>query len=639
MTEKKIELYRGYVPTKNKECTMKFKGKTSDQLMKYEAVKKLPEYAGILADDIVLLDEDDPDQAEIMMNIVEGEQLNCKVIQTTRGKHELGLNNGGFTKCGEKVKLACGITADIKIGSKNSYEVLKFNDQARFCEWDIPEGGQYDPLPKYFLPVNSKMEFIGMKDGDGRDSALFSYILSLQSQGFSKDDIKECIRIINKYVLKDPLSLADIERITRDAAFEKPVFFQKGKFLHDALGNYMKSEYSMCKINGQIAIYQDGIYLTDHRLIESKMINAIPNLLSRQRQEVRSYLDVILENKESPCVNMIAFRNGIYDINTSQLLPFSPEYTITNKIPWDYNQNAYSELMDLTLNKIACNDPEIRRLLEECIGYCFYRENTLQKAFILTGKGANGKSTFLDVLKYLLGKENISVLDIDELSEKFSIASIAGKLANIGDDINDDCLQGKATSKFKMIITGNDIKAEYKGQQPFQFKPYAKLLFSANEIPRMKTKGLEAIKRRLVIIPFNAIFNKKDPDFDTRIEAKLKTQESIEYLIKLGVQGLQRALKNQSFSNSSKADRELNEFEMDNSPVLQFLSDLDRDDIVRHEPKEIHTRYEVFCHDNGFQSMTQRKLTEEINEKLRLYTEARTINGKSVRIFLDKENE
>lgn len=88
---------------------------------------------------------------------------------------------------------------------------------------------------------------------------------------------------------------------------------------------------------------------------------------------------------------------------TGELKPFSTDIVITNKIPWDYKPDAYSELADSTLNKLACGDAAIRALLEECIGYCFYRRNELGKAFILTGDKSNGKSTFWIVSKQSLG--------------------------------------------------------------------------------------------------------------------------------------------------------------------------------------------------------------------------------------------
>ena len=156
--------------------------------------------------------------------------------------------------------------------------------------------------------------------------------------------------------------------------------------------------------------------------------------------------------------------------------PFSTDIVITNKIPWDYKPDAYSELADSTLNKLACGDAAIRALLEECIGYCFYRRNELGKAFILTGDKSNGKSTFLDCVKAILGDRNISALDLKELGDRFNTSMMFGKLANIGDDIGDDFLQGSQVSVFKKIVTGNRIKAERKGQDPFEFNPFIKLL-------------------------------------------------------------------------------------------------------------------------------------------------------------------
>ena len=78
-------------------------------------------------------------------------------------------------------------------------------------------------------------------------------------------------------------------------------------------------------------------------------------------------------------------------------------------------------------------------------------------------------------------------------------------------------MQGTQVAMFKKIVAGNRIKAERKGQDPFEFNPYIKLLFSANDIPRMKDKT-GAVLRRLVIIPFNAHFTSDLPDYDPEIK-------------------------------------------------------------------------------------------------------------------------
>ena len=150
-------------------------------------------------------------------------------------------------------------------------------------------------------------------------------------------------------------------------------------------------------------------------VIAGVMRSYIPNIKKSQKTEVIDYMYDMTEEKEQSDANLIAFNNGIYDLVTGELKPFSTDIVITNKIPWDYKPDAYSKLADSTLNKLACGDAAIRALLEECIGYCFYRRNELGKAFILTGDKSNGKSTFLDCVKAILGDRNISALDLKEL--------------------------------------------------------------------------------------------------------------------------------------------------------------------------------------------------------------------------------
>ena len=446
------ELYKGYVETKDKKCIEKFKGRTDFKT--YEQVESLPEFAGILAENTILVDLDDGKQAEILMNIVENLQLDCKVIDTTRGKHFL-FHNTKIKSCSTHSTLAVGLTADIKVGFKSSYEVLKVNGEERFIEWDAEEGHDYQEIPKWLFPVKTKADFLTMDAGDGRNQALFNYILTLQSSGFTVEECRECITLLNRYVLKEPLSDSELEVILRDDAFKKPIFFDGNTLLHEKFAEYLKNAKHIVKINNQLHIFKDGIYVPGYRAIEGEMIQLIPHLRDAQRKEVLKYLELIAEPAKAADANFIAFKNGVYDVAHETMVPPSPDLILTNRIEHNFNPAAYSELMDSTLNKLACQDKDIRALLEECVGYCFYRRNELGKAFILTGDKSNGKSTFLDVVAAILGEDNISTLDIKELGDRFSTSMMFGKLANIADDIGDDFLQGTQVSVFKKVVTGN----------------------------------------------------------------------------------------------------------------------------------------------------------------------------------------
>lgn len=628
-------LYKGYIKTKGKKAIEAFKDRTKYRT--YDEVKNLEGFGGVLADDTILIDIDDAEQSEILMNIVEEYQLDCRVYCTSRGRHFL-FKNHSITRNRTHVPLAVGLTADIKLGTRSSYEVIKIDGEERFIEWDIEEGGTYQEVPKWLFPVRTAVDFLDMDAGDGRNQALFNYILTLTSNDFSVDDTRECIRILNRFVLKEPLSDDELEVILRDEAFQKPVFFCDKTFLFDRFATWLKNNENVVSISNQLHIYQDGIYQVGYKAIETAMINQIPNLKKTQRREVLEYMELIADEKAQADARYIAFRNGVLDIVTRQMQPFSPDLVITNQIPWDYNPEAYSELADDTLNKLACGDQPIRALLEECIGYCFYRRNELGKAFIMTGDKSNGKSTFLDCVKAILGDWNISALDLKELGDRFSTSMMFGKLANIGDDIGDDFLQGSQVATFKKVVTGNRIKAERKGQDPFEFNPYVKLLFSANDIPRMKDKT-GAVLRRLVIIPFNARFTKYlpngeiDPDYNPYIKYQLVEQSSVEYLIRVGVEGLKRIIENNEFTKSEKVAEQIDEYENENNPIKAFIDDCGVEMIEDEPTGDVYSRYQVFCADCGMQPMSNIVFSKQINKRLGFETVVTKVGGKSIRIF------
>ena len=607
----KSPLFRGYVPTRNKQCLEKFKG--VEKLKTRSEVQDLDEYAGILGEETILIDVDDAGTSELLFRMVQDLELKCRVYATIRGKHFYFKNPEGLVEKGwTKQLLAVGIETDAKVGRNNSYAIMRFNGSDRPIIWDCPEEEIQD-LPKWLTPVKTNMKFLDMRAGDGRNQALFNYILTLQSEDFTKEEARETIRMINRYVLEDPLSDRELETILRDDAFQKPVFFKGSTFLFDKFATYLKNNNHIVKINNQLHIYKDGIYVPGHAEIESQMIKHIPHLKRANRSEVLAYLEIMIEGEaKTTNPNVIAFSNGLYNIKDGSFKDFTPEIVITNKIPWAYNPAAHNELLNYTLNRLACNDPEVRALLEEMVGYCLYRRNELGKAFILIGDKSNGKSTFLHVVKNMLGDRNIASLDLKELGDRFKTAELFGKLANIGDDIGDEFIAN--ASVFRKLVTGERVNVERKGQDPFEFNNYSKFLFSANVIPRMKDKT-GAVQRRLVIVPFDAKFTPHDADFRPFIKDELCEQSSMEYLILLGLQGVKRVLGNAQFTTSTRVQGQLDEYEQNNNPIIGFIQELGLDGIVNETTKTVYRKYKEYCIANNFQALSNIEFSRQITKR------------------------
>lgn len=626
--------FKGYIKTKGKRPIQPFK---DCPLSTLDDVKNGAEYAGVLSDDAVLIDIDDKEQANRLLDIIDAESIRCRAIQTNRGMHFYFKNTSGmFKKCATNVKLAIGVCADIKVGLVPSISILKHGGKDRPIIYDIYEDEEYQEPPKWLAPVNTSIELFNLSEGDGRNSELFKYILPLSAAGLSKDEVRKCIGLINDFILKKPLPPSELDTLLRDEAFKDnlvPSFYnEKGKFLFNVFGNYIISSLNIRRISGQLHIYKDGAYEDGLKQIEHEMLKVIPDLTQARRNEVLSYIDVVIQDNEiSSDAHLIAFKNGVYNLETDELLPFSPDYLITNKIDFNYNANAKSELLERTLNRLACDDAEIRSLLEEMAGYCFYRRNELRKAFILIGDKANGKSTYLSMLQTMMGDKNTSSLDLKELSERFKTAELFRKLVNLGDDIDDEFIAN--TAVFKKLVSGDRLSAERKGQDPFEFSNYSKFIFSANTLPRVRDKT-GAVIDRLIILPFNAHFNKDDPDYSPYIKYELNQDASIEYLIKLGIQGLKRVLKRRAFSYSKKVQQNLDEYNELNNPVLMFFKEYSENELCRESIQFWYAKYQEFCTINGMQPVSNVEFPRAVKRYYpKLDIKRKTVKGQTFKVF------
>ena len=629
------KIFKTYVKGRSsgsgKRPAEKVKGR--DSISEFSEVCGEDCFGGILRPEIIDISFDDKEMYRSFLQMAEDNEWKCLALPSAKGGHTYWRSTKRHIKSGADKKLAVGLVADLHSGS--TYIPLKVHGQCRYPPDYDPDPEEYQEVPEELLPVDTTVSLWQMQDGEGRNQEIFRYIQRLQAAyQLSRETIIRILTNSNEYVLADPLPLSEFDTITREDAFEKPVFFDKGKFLFDEFAAWMIQQHHVVKMSSQLYIYRDGVYVPGHSTIEKTMITEITRLSSSQRKEAINYMLLSAEEVKPADARYIAFKNGVLDIATDQLLPFSPDLCVTNQIPWDYDRTAYDKTADRMLDRIACEDPDVRSLLEECIGYCFFRRNELRKAFILTGGKRGGKSTYLDCIKAILGDDNICALDLKEVGDRFSTAMLAGKLANVGDDISDDFLMGSQVAMFKKVVAGNRIKAERKGYDPFDFDPYAKLLFSANEIPRMRDKG-NAVLDRLIIIPFNAVFDKRDPEYDPFLKYKVVERDPVQYMIRVGVEGLKRVLERSGFTQAKVVEDRMREYEEENNPILAFIRDIDVDaDIINEPAGDVYRKYTVFCQENGLNAVGNIVFSRQLCSMLQIESVVKKINGKNKRIYV-----
>ncbi|MDQ0343310.1 putative DNA primase/helicase [Lederbergia wuyishanensis] len=622
-----ITIYKGYLKGTGKHAATKFKD--SDKLLSYHTARKYESFVGVLDEDYIMVDVDDIDEAETLFEIVEDKDIQCSVLETDNGMH---FYFKGYDLTSNKIKWFSniGILCDYKLGMKNTVDPLKINGKTR--KW-IRKVNDHDPMPIWLYPYSKKNPNLAkLEEGDGRNDKLFTYILKMQSQGMAKNDIKETISIINKYILEQPVSESELNIILRDDAFMKESFFVKNQFQHEKFGDFLINEHHICKIVNVLHIYQDGVYSDSQEDIEGSMIKHIPNLKRMQRQETLAYLQLKAKEKQFSPTKYVVVKNGVFNLETWQLEDFSPDIITRNKIPVAYIKDAYYEVTDKTLNKISVQDKKIRAILEEILGYILFRRNEFAATFILTGDGSNGKSSFLKIIRKLAGSDNVASLDLNELDQRFKTAELFGKLVNIGDDISKGYI--KESSIFKKLSTGETLNVERKGKDPFDFTNYAKLIFSANEMPRINDYS-DGLGRRLQIVPFKAKFSTNDEDFDPFITDKLLSDESMHYVLNIALDALKRLLKNHQFTKSKAVEAELEKYQEENNPIISFINNEDVE-LERGVVGDIYMQYKLYCSENGYQAVSNISFSKQIRQLFGYATVVQRVDGKNKRIFVSE---
>ena len=418
---------------------------------------------------------------------------------------------------------------------------------------------------------------------------------------------------------------------------DAPKFYREKQFLHNIMGDYLIKKCGVCKINGALHVYKDGVYKRGEDFLHGVMIQLVPELTDAKRKEVYRYMSVNLATpvKELSPPNLIPFKSKIYNLETDEFFDYSPEYVFLNRFPYDYNPDApFEESIANTICQIAGSDSEIMDLLYEAIGNCFYLLNSYRGAVMLYGSGSNGKSTLLNIIIQLLGRDNVSSLSLQDTSERFRLAQIYGKVANIGDDISSAYFPDSST--FKKLVTGETIVAENKGKDPFEFQSFAKMFFALNELPAVSDKS-KGFFGRLLLIPLTVDFSKAK-GFNADLKNRKWTREEMEYLLSQAMEGLKRLRKNGDFTRPQIVIDALREYRLDNNPVEEFLEEYGS---IEGKPTEaVYNEYIFWSGRAGHKNtMTRKRFTREAGKIAGLKPESIRhpyFDGKTGKCFINR---
>lgn len=369
-----------------------------------------------------------------------------------------------------------------------------------------------------------------------------------------------------------------------------------------------------------VYLYQNGVYIIDGK--GSQVKNIIQNLIYREFQNSRTinriYELIVMQSclrKNYSEVNQypdtwINFKNGMLDVNTMELLPHSPEYFSMNQIPHDFKQIYKQDLEKYPYSqqflKTSLNVPDIDTVFQY-MGICLTHTTVYQIFLLLKGEGANGKSLLIDMFNAVIGEQNVSSLSMEKLTQRFFSSQLVFKLCNTCADISKVTIEDDA--ELKKIIGGDMLQTEFKGKDSFSFRPYAKMLFSANRFPHVNDRS-NGFKRRLRVIEMNKNTKEKD------IYLKEKTLQELDFWVYMAVQGLKKVLTQHDVYESENSKKVKENIHKESDSVYAFISDcLTRVEGMNIKRSEMFKEYDLYCFKNERIRLKKKTFFEEMTAK------------------------
>lgn len=289
---------------------------------------------------------------------------------------------------------------------------------------------------------------------------------------------------------------------------------------------------------------------------------------SARVSETLAEINRVTPKSERHDPRFILTQNGVFDLLNSTLGPDDPSLFFTHKFPFSWNENATCPTFDAFLQSVQ-PDEKMRKTLLEAMAYTLFYDRPIHKCnFLLYGSGANGKSTFLKVLRAFLGEKNVSSVSMQSIEEhRFALYSMLDKHANVHADLGDTELE--TTSRFKQITGGDAVDVEIKGGAYFSAQLHAKMFFSANHVPPVPDHD-PAFFRRWVLVPFTENFEGRE---DLGLEKKLTTQSELDGIFRKVAGLLPAMLARGGFEFAPKTEDTRELYLTLSRPLYRFIKD------------------------------------------------------------------
>lgn len=328
---------------------------------------------------------------------------------------------------------------------------------------------------------------------------------------------------------------------------------------------------------------------------------------------------------------LLVVRNGTVDLRTGLVRASAPEDLNTRRANVDFDPGAVCPLWEQHIELVTGGDLSLGRWIRRAVGYTLTGLTDEQKLFFLWGNGANGKSTFVDVVAHVLGSYATQAdagLLTGSTEHPTQLAGLRGARLVVADETG----QGRklAEQRVKAITGGKTIKARFMRQDFFEFTPRFKLWITGNHKPEIAGTD-HGIWRRLKLVPFTAVLGD-----DRRVlgydEILLREAAGI---LNWALAGLREWIDLGGLGEPEVVRRATAEYRGEEDVIGQWLDESVELGVTdaRTPGSEIYQSYQLWCHFNGVRAESKIVLGRELSAK-GLRNVPVKVDGKSARFWL-----
>jgi putative DNA primase/helicase len=302
----------------------------------------------------------------------------------------------------------------------------------------------------------------------------------------------------------------------------------------------------------------------------------------------------------------IQFKSKIYDIETGEKFEATPEYFVTNPIPYEVSGNPLTPTIDKIFEEWV--GKENKEQLYEIIAYCLLPDYPISRVFCFIGGGMNGKSCYHTLIKKFVGERNCATTDLDILlNSRFEIARLHRKLVCFMGETNFNEMSKTSTLK---KLTGKDlIGFEYKNKELLQDVNYAKILIATNNLPTTTDKTIGFYRRWMIIDFPNQFSEKKDILLDI-------PEEEYNNLATNCIVTLHKLLKSRTFTNEGSIEERMEKYEAKSNFLDKFILLFTEEELNGYITKGDFTKkFLQWCKENRHREMSETTIGLEMKKK------------------------